>query len=92
MQTEFSPFPFHNHRGTSTETVICFLDICKALSSTVRPREAAPPAHAVHAVHAVDAVHAAHALSLTRVAKFRERHNREGLEGWWVRVCADGME
>ena len=67
----------------------CFSDTCKALSSTVRPREAA---HAAHAVHAVHAVHAAHALSLMRVAKFRERTTGEGWEGWWVRVCAGGHD
>ena len=64
----------------------CFSDMCKALSSTVRPREAAPPAHAVHAVHAV---HDAHALSLTRVATFRERHNRRGV-GRMVGACLCG--
>ena len=41
-----------------------FLDIHEVLSSTVRPREAAPAAHAAHAVPA------ARALCLTRVSNF----------------------
>ena len=68
----------------------CFLDVCKALSSTVRPREAAPPALAV-LLHAVHAVRAAHALSLTRVAKFRARHNRGGV-GRMVGACLCGWK
>ena len=53
--------------ATDDVAMDCFLNMHRALPSTVRSRDAAPAEHAGHAGHAG---HAAHALSMTRVSNF----------------------